>query len=209
VDDDRPPPSPAAALRPVIERARRLGLIGPTPTEAIVEHALGFAARGPAPDVALDLGSGAGIPGLVLALEWPRSSWTLVDVGERRAAFLDQAIRDLDLHDRVAVRHAAAENEARGPRRHQADLVVARSFAPPAVTAECAAGFLRPGGRLVVSEPPDDSGRWVGVHDSGLGMELGERWTTDSGTYQSLRQRSPCPDRFPRRAGVPAKRPLF
>jgi 16S rRNA (guanine527-N7)-methyltransferase len=201
----------AGALRllPVLERARRLGLIGPTPLDALIEHARGFAAGVAIPREALDLGSGAGVPGLVLAFEWPESSWTLVDIGARRSDFLDQATRTLGLQDRVVVRHAAAEDEARGALRHAVDLVVARSFAPPAVTAECAAGFLRVGGQLVVSEPPDDPDRWAPLAASDLGMTPGDRWTTPAGTYQALRQETYCPERYPRRAGVPAKRPLF
>ncbi len=91
--------------------------------------------------------------------------------------------------------------------RGQFDLVVARSFGKPAVTAECAAGFLHVGGFLVVSEPPDvtDETRWEPEGLAELGLE-------DSGQQvgcQVMRAVSLCPERFPRRVGIPAKRPLF
>ena len=65
------------------------------------------------------------------------------------------AVAHLDLTSRVTVRVGRAEDLA-----HEADLrggfdvVVSRSFGPPAATVECGVGFLRPGGRLLISEPP-------------------------------------------------------
>ncbi len=62
----------------------------------------------------------------------------------------------------------------RRPRRGVADLVVARSFGPPSVVAECAAPMLRLGGWLVVSEPPTAQDRWAGVSDAPLGLSGAE-----------------------------------
>jgi 16S rRNA (guanine527-N7)-methyltransferase len=91
--------------------------------------------------------------------------------------------------------------------------VVVRSFGPPAVTAECGAPFLRVGGLLVVSEPPAEEGkaleeRWPADGLAPLGLEPAERWT-EPFTYHASRQVTPCPDRYPRRVGIPTKRPLF
>lgn len=198
------------ALHAHFRRARALGFVGPLEPEALIEHALGFAARVVSPARAVDLGSGAGVPGLVLARLWPTSRWLLVEAGARRAAFLDGAVHQLGLEARVEVGEGPAEVLARGSWRGTADLVVARAFAAPGVTAECAVGFLAPGGTLVVSEPPEDDGRrWAGVSTTDLGLRPEDRWTTPAGTYQRLRQERPCPERYPRRPGVPAKRPLF
>ena len=94
------------------------------------------------------------------------------------------------------------------------DGALARSFGRPAVVAECAAPLLRVGGWLVVSEPPrtdaetDPGSRWPATELLQFGLEPAELIHEDF-EYRTLRQASPCPDRFPRRNGVPAKRPLF
>ena len=177
-------------------------------------HAAGFAeASGPlAPrQPALDLGSGGGLPGLVLAFTWPGSSWTLVEANRRRADFLVWATAELECSDRVDVVRERAEVVGHDP-AHRAtySLVAARGFGPPAVTAECAAPLLGPDGMLVVSEPPEgDGARWVVAELGVLGLVPERIARTSAGTYQLLRQATPCPDRYPRRVGVPAKRPLF
>jgi 16S rRNA (guanine527-N7)-methyltransferase len=205
-------------LVPVLEQARRLGFLGPGPVEAHLDHAAGYAvalegdAGGAwAPARAADLGSGAGLPGLPLALGFPDTQWTLVEASVRRAAFLRAAVRDLGLESRVAVIEERAEVIGRAPEyRGRFDLVVARSFGPPAVVAECAAPLLRIGGRAVVSEPPGgEPERWPAEGLLRLGMAPGAGVRAGGAAYQVLRQDELCPDRWPRRVGVPAKRPLF
>jgi 16S rRNA (guanine527-N7)-methyltransferase len=169
------------------------------------------------PACGLDLGSGGGLPGLVLAGKWPTSRWWLLDAAHRRADFLTEAVTRLGWDGRVTVVCGRAEELARSPElRGRMDVVSSRSFGPPAVAAECAAGFLRQGGHLVVSEPPPpaESGgelpRWSVEGLGLLGLELA---AIEPGRaephFQVLRQRSLCPDRYPRRVGIPAKRPLF
>ena len=197
-------------LRDLLHTARDLGFLGPGDIEGHIAHSEGFAALVPEPPVrAIDLGSGGGIPGLVLALHWPTSHWVLLDANERRTTFLRQAVAALDVGNRVEVLAERAEVAGRlSSYRGSADLVVARSFASPAVTAECAAPLLQVGGALVVAEPPGGApDRWP---PEGLGL-LGlvpDDHAVDP-ALQRLRQASPCPDRYPRRPGIPAKRPLF
>ena len=141
----------------MFEQARAHGFLGPRPVIEQARHALAFlAAPTDEPQQAVDLGSGGGIPGLVLARHgWPGCRWLLLEAGARRSDFLRQAVTALRLEDRVEVVQGRAEEMGRDPqRRHVADLVVARSFGPPAVTAECAAPLVAVGGMVVVSEPP-------------------------------------------------------
>ena len=212
-------PSYEAALDAVLERSRSLGYIGPGSVRVQADHARGFAAGlTEAPRRFLDLGSGGGVPGLVLALHWPDSRAVLLDASARRCAFLAEAADELGFGSRVSVvRSRAEEAGRRDGLRGEFDAVVARSFGPPAVTAECAAPFLVVGGRLVASEPPgDDDGstgappapRWPAKGLARVGLASEAAWT-EPFHYRSFVLERPCPDEFPRRDGVPAKRPLF
>jgi 16S rRNA (guanine527-N7)-methyltransferase len=196
----------ANALWGVLEEAARLGFLGSGDVDAAIEHARGFAdALRPVDGRIVDLGSGAGLPGLVLAVEDPDLRVALVDASERRSDVLRRAVGRLGLTERVEVVCERAEVLGRSPAwRSQAAAVVARSFGPPALLAECAAPLLRLGGQLVVSEPPtDDPERWPAAGLALLGFERdeldqgGER-PAGGGRYASFTQVSPCPDRYPR-----------
>jgi len=179
-----------------------------------VQHGRALLAGLPEQGRALDLGSGGGLPGLVLAMYRPGLELTLVEARQRACRFLREAVSALELA-RVSVVEARAEDAARRPDlREDFDAVVARSFGPPAVTAECAVGFLRPGGRLVVSEPPGDEGpakqaaRWpvAGLDELGLGPPVAGG---DSEVSFVVMEKARADDRWPRRVGIPAKRPLW
>jgi 16S rRNA (guanine527-N7)-methyltransferase len=201
----------------VLKRARERGFLGPGPIARQLAHARDLAvAVGPFEGQFLDLGSGGGLPGLALAEAWPHAQGVLLDAQQKRCAFLWESVASLGLEPRLRVVCGRAEVLARDPDlRGHFDLVVARSFAAPAVSAECAVGFLVPGGRLVVTEPPRPE----------VGAGVAERWPT-AGLEQlgfapptlighgetgavTLRLVERCGDRWPRREGVPAKRPLW
>jgi 16S rRNA (guanine527-N7)-methyltransferase len=201
----------ADELDRVLDDARSLGFLGPGVAADHRRHAEGFLGLldGLAVTDAVDLGSGGGVPGLVLAAALPRSRWTLLDAMRKRTAFLAVAVERLGLQDRVTVRTGRAEELARDPAlRGRADAVVARGFAPPAVTAECGAPLLRHGGVLVVSEPPGGADRWPPAPLIDLGLVL-DRQEAGPPALVRLRLVEAVPDRFPRRTGVPAKRPLW
>jgi 16S rRNA (guanine527-N7)-methyltransferase len=202
-----------ALLRTVMEEARDLGLLGPGPVEPHIRRALGASRLLVGAHRILDLGSGGGLPGLPLAWSGVGEEWVLLDGSVRRCQFLVRSVERLGLAGRVEVVASRAEEAARGPARGSFDAVVARSFGPPAVTAECAAGFLRVGGRLLVAEPPPGSSeaiaRWRVDGLATLGLEPLELAEAREAGFQVLLQSHPCPDRYPRRTGVPNKRPLF
>lgn len=200
-------------LLALLDRSRTLGFLGPGPVDDHLQHALAFAATVVDPPArALDLGAGGGLPGLVLAARtWPMTRWTFLDAQRKRTDFLQLAVDELGLGGRVAVVTDRAEVVGRDPaHRGGYDLVVARSFGPPAVTAECAAPLLRPGGHLVVSEPPTGStGRWP-VEGLALAGLRPEGPVEHGAVHLMVLVRTDDPiDRLPRRPGLPAKRPLF
>ena len=197
-------------LLEVLRESQERGFIGPGPLEPHVQRALDMAGLlDRPPRRALDLGSGGGLPGLPLALQFPSSEWTLLDGSVTRAGFLLDVVERLDLAERVAVRAQRAEEAGRGDLRGGFDLVTARSFGPPATTAECAAPLLAVGGVLLVAEPPGSTGeRWPEHGLSQLGLIL-VRTVTEPSAVALLRQERECPSAYPRRNGVPAKRPLF
>lgn len=195
-----------------MERSRELGFLGPGPIEPHIRRALDALSLLPAAARrALDLGSGGGLPGLPLALARADVQWVLLDGSVTRAEFLRWAAAQLGLEpDRVEVVASRAEEAGRqADLRGTFDVVVARSFGAPAVTAECGAPFLVAGGLLVVAEPPGGAAeRWPADGLDMLGLRPLEA-VAEPSAFQVLVQERPCPDRFPRRTGIPAKRPLF
>lgn len=197
----------------MLQDAKSLGFLGPGPIEEHIAHARALIAAVPDRATAfVDLGSGGGIPGLVLAMDRPDLSGALVDGSTRRGDFLSVAVDRLGLGERVQVLSERAEVVGRSAQwRGEVDVVMARSFGGPAVVAECAAPLLVLGGTLIVSDPPSERGnaaRWPAVGLSMLGLRL---VTHHDGppAFTVLEQAEPCPERFPRRVGIPAKRPLF
>jgi 16S rRNA (guanine527-N7)-methyltransferase len=199
----------------VLEDAQRRGFLGPEPVEHHLEHSRDLAdAIGGCAGTFLDLGSGGGVPGLVLALDWPDGHGVLLDSQQRRCEFLEHVVERLGLGGRVRVRCGRAEDLARAPDlRGTVDLVVARSFGRPAVTAECAVGFLRGGGSLVVTEPPEGTfdleTRWPEEGLRSLGLGSPEPVRSGSAGAVKIRAHAEPDGRWPRRVGRPAKSPLW
>lgn len=195
----------------VLEAARTLGAVGPGEDTALIEHSEGFAGViGDVDGPLLDLGSGGGIPGLVLAYLFDVVPVTLLEAQQRRADHLRWAVAMLGLGDRVEVLEARAEDAARRAeyRGHFA-VATARSFGSPAVVVECAVPFLRSGGRLVVSEPPDAPGtRWDGAEH--VLPVVGPRYhQVSGGAYAVLSLTGAIPDSLPRKPGRAERDPLF
>jgi len=203
----------------VLEEAGRRGFLGPRPAVDHADHARGFAAAWheivgeAAPILACDLGSGGGVPGLVLASGcWPETKWTLIDAMAKRCAFLAEAVQELGLEDRVTIECGRAEQIGRSgqPLRGAFDLVTSRGFGRPSTTAETAAPLLVAGGALVVSEPPDSDGsRWNADGCSSVGLTPMRVVRFPTAGFMVLRQLTSVPDRFPRSPKGQSRSPIF
>ncbi len=209
-----PPDYEPAALEALLTEARDFGFLGPGPVAGQMARSLAFADMTDVPGLAADLGSGGGLPGLVLAVAWPSSRWLLIESNQRKAAWLQGAVQRLNAANRVSVLCDRAENAGRSALRGTFDLVTARSFAPPAPTAECGAPLLKPGGRLVVADPPGHPpSRWPaeGLARLGLRMDRAEVLGTSAGpaSLSCFVAVAECPPGHPRHVGIPLKRPLF
>lgn len=203
-----------ADLEATLERAKARGFLGPGDVQSHLDHALDFSvAAAPFRGTFLDLGTGAGLPGLVLALEWPETHGLLVDSSVRRGEALDEACRILELEGRITVLVARAEALGRNPdHRGRHGLIVARSFGAPAVLAECAAPLLAVGGHAVISEVADETSRerrWSTEGLAEFGLERLETRSFGTATVSVLVKTTETGERWPRRVGIPSKRPRW
>jgi 16S rRNA (guanine527-N7)-methyltransferase len=178
------------------------------PAEAAIRHVAdaleGLPAVDAAPDGPLaDVGSGGGLPGLVLAIARPQREVHLIEATARKALFIAEAAQALGLD--VAVHAARSEDVARGPLRDSFACVVARALAPPPVAVELCLPLCRPGGRLVLwsRESPDDALAHAASELAGAVLDA------ECPGVLVIGKRGSTPERFPRRPGVAAKRPLY
>jgi len=150
-------------LTEALRIAQRLGVISARDLESEIIHCSSFAQLVPRGTSRLiDLGSGGGLPGLVIAILRPEIEITLVERREKRADVLRRQVARLDIGERVVVECADVDHHrASSAMTAEFDAVTARSFGPPLETATAAAHYLRDHGTLLVSEPPGSSGeRW-------------------------------------------------
>ena len=164
---------------------------------------------------AIDVGSGAGFPGVPLAIMLPGVRFTLLDALGKRVAFLRDVIDALGLNAEAL--HLRAEDAARrDDLREGFDLAVARAVAPLNVLCEYLLPFVRVGGRMLALKGPNlEAEMEAGEAAAGLlGGEIERARTLDipgrDWNHRAvwIAKRSPTPDRYPRRAGMPEKRPL-
>ena len=206
------------ALEAAWAPARAEGVLGTASILALDEQAAGFVPAawrsGPLVGRAIDLGTGAGVPGVLLAAALPATRWRLLDASQRRCDHATAAVHALDLGERVAVVHARADELVRSPRtglewRGWADLVVTRLFGPPAETAECSLPLVRLGGRVVVSVSAATAAQWRGADLGTLGGAVVDDWSTSAGRYIALERVAPGEPGFPRRTARRRRDPLF
>ncbi|MCD6289314.1 MAG: 16S rRNA (guanine(527)-N(7))-methyltransferase RsmG [Anaerolineae bacterium] len=173
-------------------------------------------ARLGAPVRAIDVGTGAGLPGLALKIVWPGLRLTLLDAVAKKVRFLEHVVNELGLYGVVAI-HGRAEELAHQPdHREGYDLVLARAVAPTGPLLELTLPFLHPDGWLLAQKGPSVIAELMGV-DRALAV-LGGRlhraipvevpYLAEDRFIVAVQKVLPTPDRFPRRPGVPVRRPL-
>ena len=167
-----------------------------------------------APDArVIDVGTGAGFPGMPLAIARPDLKGTLLDSQRKRCDFLSAVCDELKLPN-VTVLHARAEDSARGALHEQMDVAVARAVAPLNVLAEYLLPYVRVGGRMLCWKGPavreemaagERACKMLGGQAEGLyrlPIEGREHYV------HSAIKISATARRYPRKSGTPSKDPL-
>lgn len=195
------------------------GMLGPEEGPRILtRHILESAALFPLVDNTkeiIDVGSGAGLPGLVLASLGGRV--TLLDAERRKVRFVEEAAGQAGVA--IEALWGRAEDIGRDPEhRERYGTAVARALAPPPVALELLLPLVRPGGSAILAvgpsavSPEARSAATVAAHQLGGGPISHESLAVpglDAARWVVIAPKTEiCPARFPRRAGVPARRPL-
>jgi 16S rRNA (guanine527-N7)-methyltransferase len=165
-----------------------------------------------------DLGSGGGLPGIPLALVLPGIRLTLIEAVGKKCSFLREAAARVGLDERIEVACARSEELAAvgRPGRGRFAVVLAKAVGPLAVVVELASPLLGAGGLLVVSKTAAAAQREAPAGAAARGAAAPPRGRTVALTRSPLpgsvgvvfKKVAPTPQRFPRRPGMAAKRPL-
>jgi 16S rRNA (guanine527-N7)-methyltransferase len=165
---------------------------------------------------ALDIGTGAGFPGLVLKIVRPQWQMTLLEATGKKVTFLQHVIDVLQLKDVEAIHGRAEELAHRSDYRGAFDLVTARAVAALPLLLEYAAPYCRVGGTLVFPKKGDLAEEIA--QGKRAGSLVGASFVSntpvvlpglaDGRCLLVWRQQKPCPTQYPRSGGVILKKPL-
>ena len=204
----------------LLEWNRRMDLTSVSDSDTGIRHFLDsllpLREAGLFPDGAriIDVGTGAGFPGLPLAIARPDLRVTLLEAQGKRCQFLNAVIDTLGLPN-VAVIQDRAETLGRAPdHRESYDRAVARAVAPLNVLCEYLLPFVRMGGLALCWKGPAVAEEWADgqAAAAALGGETGDLIRTDFGGSRHVlavirKIRGTLPQ-YPRKNGIPAKRPI-
>ena len=163
----------------------------------------------------IDVGSGAGFPGIPLAICLPETRIVLMDSLGKRVEFLESVIGELQLNAQAV--HLRAEDGARKPEYREAfDLATARAVAPLNLLCEYLLPFVRVGGQMLALKGPglDEE---VAAAENALSVLGGRFLRSDALPIPGrdwdhraawIEKVAPTPDKYPRKAGKPEKKPL-
>lgn len=208
-----------AHLALIAEWNARAGLTAITrPAEAarlhILDSLLCLQAGIPPRAAVIDVGSGAGFPGVPLAIVRPDLSLVLLEPAARRAAFLEMAVATLRLPARVEAMRAEDAGRATGF-RERFDVVVARAVAPLPVLSELVLPLARVGSKAVLLKGPVARAEMAQGRAAARLLGGGEPAVIEAVLPGGVRRMilvidkvRGTPQRYPRRAGVPRRRPL-
>lgn len=164
----------------------------------------------------IDIGTGAGFPGLVLAITFPRSYWTLLDSTGKKLRFIEHVVEALRLHN-VRTLHTRAEDAGRDKRQREAfDVVVARAVSRMPALMEYTLPLCKPGGQVIAMQGTsayEETAAAAKAIDT-LGGELFaieevRLPTLDNPRYLVVIDKvDPTPKQYPRQAGTPERQPL-
>ncbi len=213
------PEADALAVEAAWSRARSDGALGSASIKDLWEHTAGYTsavcftfgldARSAALRI-VDVGSGVGIPGVLLAAQLPLSKVVSLDASERRGDSARRAAGALFLQSRVSVVHGRAEDMARAAGWRQGfDVAVARLLGDPAESAELLAPFVRDCGLVVVSAAQRQLSGWLEADLSPVGLDRAEVFATEAGSFVVMKRVGDIPSDYPRRCKVRGRSPLF
>ena len=194
----------------VLNANRRVNLTGAKTGAAFADHILdALTLENDVASPLIDVGSGNGIPGIPLALA-TGARVTLLEPIKKRAVFLSSTLTALGISGEVVA--ARAEDAARDPAHREAyRTATARAVGSAPAVAELTTPFLEIGGRALLQRGALDDRERNALADASLvlGAELTEeRALTGDRRILILRKERPTGPRFPRKDGVPTKRPL-
>lgn len=164
----------------------------------------------------MDAGTGAGFPGVPLKIVFPSIRLTLVDAASKRTAFLRHLVEKLELQPTNVITGRLEETGQDPTIRETFDLVVSRAVAKLNVLAELTLPHCATGGTVVCQKGERIEDELAGAEAAveALGGEISDVVDVDlpelghRRTLVVLRKLRPTPDRYPRRPGIPAKRPI-
>jgi 16S rRNA (guanine527-N7)-methyltransferase len=154
----------------------------------------------------IDIGSGGGVPGIVIAILRPDLEMTLLDADRRKSGFLIHVAGLLGLQSVRVVAERAEDAGRREGMRETFDLAISRATAPPPVLCELALPLLRTGGSLcaLVADVPAALGTCAAAASACGG---GAPEAPSDGILR-VRKVTPTPDVYPRRPGMPSRHPI-
>ena len=142
-----------AELEPVLLTAQKIGALSGAPIDQIISHALWFAKAIPSSAKrVIDLGSGAGVPGLIVAFDRPELELVLVDRRSGRTDSLTRSVLALNLGSRVSVKCSEIGDLVRDSKFFkQFDAAISRGLGPPLETLRLSRDLVKPGGVVIIS----------------------------------------------------------
>lgn len=194
----------------LLEANRKVNLTGAKDVAALLPHILdALTLAGDVGGSLVDVGSGGGLPGIPLALA-TGARVLLLEPTVKKAAFLARALVECGITgEAIAERAEVAGRDVRY--REQFAFATARAVSSAPTVAELTLPFVEVGGRALLQRAAMDERERQGLEDAApmLGAELVEERTLDGERrILVLLKRRPIEQRFPRRNGVPEKRPL-